>query len=94
MQVLGTLKNNHLLANLKKNEFSQHSLVYLGYVINGGDFNIDFVKMEQTIKWLVPTNVTKFTIFVGTPQYIWNLIASISLVFSPLHTITTSNKSF
>jgi hypothetical protein len=41
MHVLETLKKHQLLANLKKSEFSQKSLVYFGYMINGGELNID-----------------------------------------------------
>jgi hypothetical protein len=41
MQVLETLKKHQLLDNLKKCEFSQQSLVYLGYVIGGGELKID-----------------------------------------------------
>jgi hypothetical protein len=39
MQVLETLKKHQLLANLKKCEFVQQSLVYLGYVFGGGKGN-------------------------------------------------------
>ena len=35
MKVLETMKKNQLLANIKKCEFAQQSLVYLGYVIGG-----------------------------------------------------------
>jgi hypothetical protein len=63
--VLETLKKNQLLDNLKKCEFSQQSLVYLGYMIGGGELKIDPTKMEAIIKWPVPTNVTKVRIFVG-----------------------------
>jgi len=58
MQVLETLKKHQLLANLKKCEFSQQSLVYLVYVIGGGELEIDLVKMEAIMEGLVPTNVT------------------------------------
>jgi hypothetical protein len=50
MQVLETLKKHQLLANLKKCKFSQQYLVYFGYVIVGGEFNIDPTKMEAIMK--------------------------------------------
>jgi hypothetical protein len=49
MQVLETLKKHQLLDNLKRCEFSQQSLVFLGYVIGGGEFNIDSINMEVII---------------------------------------------
>jgi hypothetical protein len=94
LHVLETLKKQPPLDNLKKCEFSQYLLVYLGYVIGGGEFNIDPIEMEAIVKWLVPTNVTKVKIFVGETKYIKKFIASVSAVFEPLHAITTSDTSF
>jgi hypothetical protein len=94
MQVLETLKKHQLLANLKKCEFSQQSLVYLGYVIGGGELKIDPTKMEAIMKWPVPTNCTEVRSFVGETQYLWKFIASFSVVVAPLHAITMGSKSF
>jgi hypothetical protein len=68
--VLETLKKHQLLANIKKFEFSQHSLVYLEYVISGGKINIDHTNMESIINWPVPTNFIEVRIFVGVAQYL------------------------
>jgi hypothetical protein len=94
MQVLENLKKHQLLANLNKCEFSQQSLVYLGYVIGGGELKIDLINMEAIMKWPFPTTVTKVRIFVRVAQYLLKFIASFSTVATPLHTITTSGKSF
>lgn len=92
--MLETLKKHQLLPNLKKCKFVQQSLVYLGYVIGGGELNIDPSKMEAIMKWLVPTNVTKVRSFIGATQYLRKFIALFSAVAVPLHAITTSGKSF
>jgi hypothetical protein len=65
-----------MLANLKKCEFSQQTLVYLGHVIGGGELKIDLAKMEDIMKWLVPTNVIEVRIFLGEAQYFYKFIAS------------------
>jgi hypothetical protein len=65
IHVLETLKKHQLLANLNKCEFAQQSLVYLGYVIDGGELKIDPAKMEAIMKWSVPTNVTEVRSFVN-----------------------------
>jgi hypothetical protein len=65
MQVLETLKKHKLLANLKKCEFSQHYLVYLGYVIGGGELKIDPSNMYSITKWPFPTTITEIRSFVG-----------------------------
>jgi hypothetical protein len=69
-------------------------LVYLGYMIDGEELKIDPKKMEAIIKWPVPTNVTKFRIFVAETKSLQKFIASFSMVDSPLHAITTNGKNF
>jgi hypothetical protein len=65
MQVLETLKKHQLLANLNKCKFSKKYLVYLGYVIGGGEIKIDPTNMEAIMKWPIPTNVTEISSFLG-----------------------------
>jgi len=86
------VKTNQLLVNLKKCDFSQQSLVYLGYVIGGGggELKIDLVNMEVIIKWPTPTNVTKIKSFMGEIWYLQKFIVSISTVAIPLCAITIS----
>jgi len=94
MQVVETLKKHHLLANLKKCEFAQQSLVYFGYVIVGGELKIDPSKMDTIMKWPVPTNVTKVRSFIGATQYLKKFTASFLVVATLLHDINASGKSF
>jgi hypothetical protein len=63
--ILENQKKHQLVANLKKCEFSYYSLMYLGYVIGGGELKIDAANMEAIVKWTFPTNVTKFRSFIG-----------------------------
>eukprot|EP00253_Pinus_taeda_P014534 PITA_14534 len=93
IQVLETLMKHQLLANLKKREFAQQSLAYLGYVIGGGDLEIDPSKMEAIMKWSMPTNVYEVKSFIGATQYLRKSLASFSVVETPLHAITISDKS-
>jgi hypothetical protein len=92
--LLETLKKHQFLANLNKCEFSQYSLVYLGYVIGGGELNMDHVNVEVIMKWTVPKNVTKVSIFVGDTQCLRSFMASFLAMVASLHAITSSGKSF
>jgi hypothetical protein len=94
MRELETLKKHQLLANLKICEFAQQCLVYLGYVISGGELKIDPAKMEAITKWSVLTNVTEVGSFVGAAQYLRKFIASFSALAAPLQAITANVKSF
>jgi hypothetical protein len=70
MQVFETLKRHQLLANLRKCEFSQHSLVYMGYVISEGELKINIENMKAIMKWLVPTTIIEFKSLFGEAQYL------------------------
>jgi hypothetical protein len=50
MQVLDILKKHQFFANLKKCEFAQQYLVYLGYVKSGGELKIHPTDMEAIMK--------------------------------------------
>jgi len=65
MQMLETLRKHCLLTNLKKCEFAQKTLVYLGYVIGSGELKIYPSDMEAIMKWSLPTNVFDVTSFIG-----------------------------
>jgi hypothetical protein len=94
MHVLETLKKHQLLANINKCGFSQHYLVYFGYVIDGGELKIYPTKMEAIMKWSIPTNITKVRSFFGETQYLQKFISSFLLVAAPLHAIKYNGKSF
>jgi len=81
------------LENIKRCEFAQQSLVYVAYVIGGGELKIDLAKMEAIMKWLVPINVFKVKSFVGATQYSRKSIASFSAVCT-IPDITMSGKAF
>jgi len=50
--------------------------------------------MEAIMKWLMPTNVSEVKSFIGATQCLRKFIASFLAAVAPLHTITTSYKSF
>jgi hypothetical protein len=71
-----------------------NSLVYLGYGIGGVELKMYPTKMEPIIKWLTPTSFIEVRIYFRQERYLWNFIESFSSIDAPLHTITTSGKSF
>jgi len=92
--VLEILKKYQLLENINKCEFAQQCLVYLGYVIGGGELKIHTSKMEAIMKWHVPTNASKVRSFNGAAQNLRNFKALYSVVAASFYTIMTSGKSF
>ena len=71
------------------------SLVYLGYIVGGGDqLRIDPSKVEVIVNWPKPNNIPYVRIFLGETQYWRNLIVKFSFIDSPLHALKTVNKFF
>jgi len=66
----------------------------LGYVIGGGELEIDTAKMEAIMKWIAPNNFIEVRSFFGVAQYLWKFIASFTVVVALLHAIIASSKSF
>lgn len=52
------LKNNQLIANLKKWEFGKESVIYLGHMIDGGEMRVDIDKIASINQWHTPTSLT------------------------------------
>ena len=79
---------------MPKCEFGKTSLVYLGYIVGGGELNIDPSKVEVIVNWPKPINVTDIRRFLGATQYWRKFIANFSFIASPLHALTSVNKVF
>ena len=79
-QVLEVLQREKLYLKISKCEFGKTSLVYLGYIIGGGQLKIDPTKVEVIVKWPRPQNVTEVRSFLGAVQYWRKFIANFYLL--------------
>ena len=50
---------------MSKCEFGKTYLVYIGYIVGGGELKIDLSKLESIIKWPNTHNVTEIRSFLG-----------------------------
>ena len=92
--VLDILVREKLYLKMLKCEFGKTSLVYLGYIVGGGELKIDPSKVEVIVNWPKPNNVTDVRSFLGAAQYWRKFIANFSFIASPLHALTSLNKVF
>ena len=67
-QVMDVLVREHLYLNISKCEFGKNFLVYLGYIVGGGELQIDPSKLEVIVNCPKPNNVTDVRIFLGEPN--------------------------
>ena len=79
---------------MSKCEFGKTSLVYLGYIVGGGELKIDPSKVEVIVNWPKPNNVTDVRSFLGETQYWRKFITNFSFIASPLHALTGMNRVF
>lgn len=68
--------------------------MYLEYVIGGGEMKIDPSNMEAIMECLVATTISEVGSMIREEKYLRKFIASISVVATLLHSITTSGKIF
>jgi hypothetical protein len=67
--VLDILVREKLYVKMLKCEFGKTYLVYLGYIVGGGELKIDPSKVEVIVNWPKPNNVTDVRSFLGAAQY-------------------------
>jgi hypothetical protein len=91
---LDILVREKLYLKMSKREFEKTSLVYLGYIVGGGELKIDPSKVEVIVNWPKPNNVTDVRRFLGATRYWRKFIANFSFIDSPLHALTGLNRVF
>lgn len=61
--VLNLLRENQLIANLKKCQFAVERIEYLGHIISAEDVAANPAKLEAMIRWPIPRNIKDFRVF-------------------------------
>jgi hypothetical protein len=68
-QVLSTLRQHKLYANLEKCSFGMNRVQYLGYIVDEHGVHVDPTKIQVIHDWPAPTTLTELQSFLGLANF-------------------------
>ena len=68
-QVLSTLRQHKLYANLEKWSFGMNMVQYLGYIVDENGVHVDPAKIQVIHDWPAPTTLTELQSFLGLANF-------------------------
>ena len=68
-QVLNTLRQHQLYANLEKCSFGMTQIQYLGYIVDEHGVHVDPAKIQVIRDWPAPTTLTELRSFLGLANF-------------------------
>jgi len=92
--ILKTLLDNNLYAKLKKCEFHQSKVEFLGHVLSGQGISTDPKKIKSMEEWHTPTCVKDVQRFIGLCNFYRRFVENFATIAKPLHNLTKKNSKF
>jgi hypothetical protein len=89
---LEKLRENQLFAKMKKCEWMQTEVAYLGHRISQGKVAIDPEKVKAVRDWPIPTTVKDVQAFLGLANYYRRFVKQFSHIAQPLTELTKKNN--
>jgi hypothetical protein len=86
--VLDLLRQNQLIANLKKCKFNQRQVEFLGYRVSEKGILPDERKVQAIKDWPRPTNVQEVRQFIGLAQTFRRFCPGFASIVAPLTNLT------
>ena len=92
--VLQTLRENQLFAKLSKCDFWLKEVSFLGHIVSAEGIRVDPVKIEATMNWKPPRNVTEVRSFLGLIGYYRRFLQGFSVIASSLTRLLRKGVKF
>jgi hypothetical protein len=87
-QVLSTLRQHKLYANLEKCSFGMNKVQYLGYIVDDHGVHVYPTKIQFIHDWLSPTTLTKLRSFLGLANFYRRFVLGFSHIAWALSQVT------
>lgn len=92
--VLDTLRNAGLTVNMKKSNFFQETLKFLGHVVSSEGIQVNSEKTEAIKNFPVPSNLKSFQRFLGMAGWYHRFVADFSQIAEPLTALKRKGARF
>jgi hypothetical protein len=94
-KVLRKLKEAGLQCNIRKLEFKQNTVKYLGFIIHAGEgIHVDPKKVEAIRAWETPKTVREVQGFLGFANFYWSFIPHFATLLALLTKLTKKDVIF
>jgi hypothetical protein len=87
-QVLSTLRQHKLYANLEKCSFGMNRVQYLGYIVDEHGVHVDPAKIQVICDWPAPTTLTELQSFLGLANFYRRFVLGFSHIAWALSQVT------
>jgi hypothetical protein len=87
-QVLHTLRQYKIYANLEKCAFGMDMVHYLGYIIDQHGVHVDLAKIQVICDWLAPTTLIDIQSFLGLANFYHRFMLGFSDIAWALSQVT------
>jgi hypothetical protein len=87
-QVLSTVWQHKLYANLEKCSFGMNMVQYLGYIVDEHGVHVDPAKIQVIRDWPAPTTLTELQIFLGLANFYQRFVLGFSHIAWVLSQVT------
>ena len=92
--VLQILRDRQLYAKFSKCQFWLDKVAFLGHVITVEGISVDPQKIEATVNWKPPTNVSEVQSFLGLTSYYRKFVQGFSKIANPLTNLLKNDQKF